>query len=109
MMTSRQRVGSAVNHQEPDRVPIDLGAMKASSISVKTYNQVKALCGINTSTRIWDPKFMIASVEEDVLQRFHADVVPLDVASVAQHSRPESEWIPRTFYPGADGLVPPGT
>ncbi len=78
-MTSRERVLRAVNFQETDRVPIDLGAMKASSIGVKAYNQIKARCGIRTNTRIWDPKFMIASVEEAVMQRFHADVVPLDV------------------------------
>ena len=107
IMTSRERVLRAVNFQDTDRVPIDLGAMKASSISVKTYNQVKALCGIRTNTRIWDPKFMIASVEEEVRQRFHVDVVPLDVSSALHAIRPDSEWIPKTLYPGAGGLLPP--
>jgi len=108
-MTSRERVLRAVNFQEPDRVPIDLGAMKASSISVKAYNQIKAKLGVRTNTRIWDPKFMIASVEEEVLQRFHVDVVPLDVSSAAHDARPDSEWIPKTLYPGAEGLLPPDT
>ncbi|HEC62707.1 MAG TPA: hypothetical protein ENI27_10725 [bacterium] len=107
IMTSRERVLRAVNFQDADRVPIDLGAMKASGISVKTYNQVKAQCGIHTNTRIWDPKFMIASVEEEVLQRFHVDVVPLDVSSAVHDTRPDSDWIPKTLYPGADGLLPP--
>ena len=38
-MTSRERVLRAVNFQDTDRVPIDLGAMKASGISVKAYNR----------------------------------------------------------------------
>jgi uroporphyrinogen decarboxylase len=108
-MTSRERVLKTVNFQNTDRVPIDLGAMKASSISVKAYNRVKARLGINTRTRIWDPKFMIALLEEDVMKRFHLDVVPLDISSTAHEARPDSEWIPKTLYEGADGLLPPGT
>lgn len=40
-MTSRERVLRAVNFQETDRVPIDLGAMKASGITVNAYNRLK--------------------------------------------------------------------
>ena len=108
-MTSRERVQHAVNFQETDRVPIDLGSMKASSAGIKAYNQVKARCGVLADTRIWDPKFMIASVEEEILQRFHVDVVPLDVASVTYDIRPDNEWVSKTLYPGAEGLLPPGT
>ncbi len=108
-MTSRERVLRTVNFQPADRAPIDLGAMKASSISVKAYNQVKARLGMQTPSRIWDPKFMIASVEEAVMQRFHLDVAPLDVSSVLDDVRPDSEWPPKTLYEGAEGLLPPGT
>ncbi|MBU4365616.1 MAG: hypothetical protein KKF10_00615 [Verrucomicrobia bacterium] len=108
-MTSRERVLRTVNFQDTDRVPIDLGAMKASGIGVKAYNRVKARLGVHTKTRIWDPKFMIASVEEEVMRRFHLDVVPLDVSSAVHDVRPASEWIPRTLYDGAEGLLPPGT
>ncbi|MCX6056733.1 MAG: methyltransferase, partial [Chloroflexi bacterium] len=67
-MTSRERVLRTVNFQNADRVPIDLGGMKASCIGVKAYNQVKEKLGIHTRTHVWDPKFMIASVEEDVMR-----------------------------------------
>jgi len=36
-MTSRERVAKAGNHQVPDRVPIDLGGMKASTIAAIAY------------------------------------------------------------------------
>jgi uroporphyrinogen-III decarboxylase len=109
MMTSRERVLRAVNFQPTDRVPIDLGAMKASGIAVKAYNRVKARLNIHTKTRIWDPLFMIASVEEEVMKRFHVDVVPLDVSSVMYDMRPDSELVPMTLYEGAEGLLPPHT
>jgi uroporphyrinogen-III decarboxylase len=108
-MTSRERVLRTVNFQPADRVPMDLGAMKASSISVKAYNQIKTRLGMQTPSRIWDPKFMIASVEEAVMQRFHLDVAPLDVSSALHDVRPDSEWLPKTLYEGADGLLSPDT
>ena len=107
-MTSRERVLRTVNFQDADRVPIDLGAMKASGITVKAYNELKAKLGIHTQTRIWDPRLMIACVEDEVLRRFHADVVPLDVATALYDGRPDSEWTPSTLYEGAGGLLPPG-
>jgi uroporphyrinogen-III decarboxylase len=107
IMTSRERVLRAVNFQPTDRVPIDLGAMKASGITVRAYNELKTRLGIHTPTRIWDPRLMIASVEQEVLQRFQVDVVPLDVSSAVQDGRPDSEWKPRILYEGAEGLLPP--
>ena len=108
-MTSRERVLRTVNFQETDHVPIDLGAMKASGITVKAYNQLKAQLGLHTPTRIWDPRLMIASVEEAVLQRFHADVIPLDVTAAVHDTRPDGDWHPSVLYEGAEGLLPPGT
>jgi uroporphyrinogen decarboxylase len=108
-MTSRERILRAVNFQTIDRVPIDLGGMKASGISVKAYNRIKAKLGLDTPTRIWDPTFMVASVEEAVMRRFHADVVPLDMTSVIQDASPDERWSPIALYEGAEGLLPPGT
>lgn len=108
-MTSRERVARAVRFQETDRVPIDLGGMKASGIAVRAYNRLKQCLGLHSPTRIWDPRFMIATVEEAVLQRFRADVMPLDVSSIVQDGLPDAEWAPTTLYEGAEGLLPPGT
>jgi uroporphyrinogen-III decarboxylase len=109
-MTSRERVLRAVNFEEVDRVPIDLGSMKASGITVKAYNQLKDRLGIRTPTRIWDTRLMIASVvEEEVMQRFHLDVVPLDTSSVLDDERPNSDWTEATLYEGAQGLLAPNS
>ena len=108
-MNSRERVSNAVDFREVDRAPIDLGSMKASTVCVKAYNRLKELLGVSTPTRIWDPRFMIALVEEEILRRFHIDVVPLDISSVADELAPDEEWIPKTLYEGAEGLMPPGT
>jgi uroporphyrinogen decarboxylase len=108
-MTSRERVWAAVNHRQPDRVPIDLGGMKASGVNAIAYHALKKRLGITTPTRILDPRFMIAVVEEEVLKRFHADVLPVDLSGIAAAVRPESEWVPRRLFDGTPVLFPPGT
>ena len=108
-MKSRERVAQAVNHQIPDRVPIDLGAMKASTIAAIAYDKLKRQLGITTPTKVVDPRFMIAALEDEVLRRLHVDVVPLDLSCVLPLARPDSEWLPRRLFDGTQVLFPPDT
>jgi uroporphyrinogen-III decarboxylase len=108
-MTSRERVLKTVNFQEPDRVPIDLGGMKASGIAASTYSRLMTKLGIGAPTRILDPRFMIAEVGEEMRRRFRVDVVPLDLSCITAAVRPRSEWMPRRIFDGSPVLFPPGT
>ena len=40
-MTPRQRVLASIEHREPDRVPVDLGATPSSGISAIAYGGLK--------------------------------------------------------------------
>jgi hypothetical protein len=108
-MTPRERVEKAVNHETPDRVPIDLSGMKASGIAASAYDKVKRALGVCTPTRILDTRFMIAEVDEEVLRRLHVDVVPLDLSIIVNAVRPDSDWVPRRLFDGTEVLFPPGT
>ena len=108
-MTSRERVQRAVGFQAPDRVPIDLGGMKASGIAVEAYARLRQHLGLAGRPKVLDARFMIAHVEDDVRRRLHVDVVPLDLSTTAALARPESAWIPRRLFSGAEALFPPGT
>jgi uroporphyrinogen-III decarboxylase len=108
-MTSRERVLRAVSHQIPDRVPIDLGGMKATGIAATAYDRLKKMAGIRSPTRVLDPRFMIAAVEQAVLERFHADVLPVDLSGIPGAVLPDREWIPRRAFDGTPLLFPPGT
>jgi hypothetical protein len=108
-MTSRERVQKTVSFEEPDRVPIDLGGMKASGIAAATYMRLKERLRIRTPTRILDARFMIADVEEEVRKRFRVDVVPVDLSCITGAVRPENEWVPRSLFDGSPVLFPPGT
>jgi hypothetical protein len=52
-MTSRERVLRAINHQEPDRVPLDLGATRQSGISASAYHKLKNISVWTLRRRWW--------------------------------------------------------
>lgn len=108
-MNSRERIQKTVRHEMPDRVPIDLGGLKASGIAAIAYDRLKKHLGINTPTKIIDARFMIAEVEDAVLQRLHADVRPFDVTVIPASVQPEECWVPKTLYDGTVVQFMPGT
>lgn len=77
-MTSRERVIAALNHQEPDRVPIDFGGHASSSIAILAYLKLKNLLGITEGTpKVYHVWGQIPDIEPAVLDRLHSDTVQL--------------------------------
>jgi uroporphyrinogen decarboxylase len=72
-MTSRQRVLKALNHQIPDRVPIDLGGFQ-TGIHTKAYVELLDYLGIEDKVTILDPVQQLAKPCEEVLERFRVDI-----------------------------------
>ena len=109
-MISRERVEKAINFQPADRVPIDLGGMRSSGISVKAYKQMKERLGVKSKTKVFDTKLMIAVVEEEVRKRFHIDVVGMNLDSaIWWATNNEEAWVPKRLFDGNEVLFPPGT
>lgn len=71
-MTSRQRMLAALNHQEPDRVPIDLGGNQ-TGIHKFAYQALTKHLGIDDPVTIMDAVQQLAQPCEAVLERFHVD------------------------------------
>jgi len=105
-LTSRERVLAALDHQEPDRMPIDFGAMRSTGIMAIAYNRLKAHLGISGgNTRLYDTGQQLAEVEESVRQRFGVDVIDL-TCTFPGAPIPNPEWRPWTLPDGAPCLAP---
>lgn len=77
-MTPRERIRYALNHQQPDRAPIDFGGHRSSGISAITYARLKkALDIFSGDIYVYDMIQQLAIVEPDVLDAVGADVVEL--------------------------------
>jgi uroporphyrinogen decarboxylase len=71
-MTSRERVLKALNHETPDRVPIDLGGNQ-TGIHKVAYQALAAHLGIRDDLVIMDAVQQLAQPCQEMLERFHVD------------------------------------
>lgn len=77
-MTGRERVLGALNHQQPDRPPIDLSGHRSSGIAAIAYAKLRKHLGLSGKPiRVYDPIQQLAIVDEDVLERFGVDTIEL--------------------------------
>ena len=107
-MTSRQRVMCALEHKQPDRMPIDLGIHFASGISAFAYHNLREYLGLSTDQiEIPDMVQFLARVDEDILKRFHIDTMLLcPPFAKTQRWNPSGEYhfsIPATAEPVQNG------
>ncbi|MHC4334864.1 MAG: uroporphyrinogen decarboxylase family protein, partial [Planctomycetota bacterium] len=72
-MTSRERVVKALNHEIPDRVPIDLGGFQ-TGIHKKAYVELLEYLGLDEDIVTLDPVQQLAKPSEEILKRFRVDV-----------------------------------
>ena len=97
-MTSRERVLAALNHREPDRVPIDFSGHRSSGIAAIAYARLRDFLGLPSKIiRVYDPIQQLAIVDDDVLERFNVDTIELGRAFAIE----DEHW--------ADWTLPDGT
>jgi uroporphyrinogen decarboxylase len=73
-LSHRERVIRALSHQEPDRVPIDLGSTRNSSINLVGYQKLKAHFGIEAEDKILHKFQQVAVVDERILKALDIDL-----------------------------------
>ena len=73
-MTSRERVLTALRHQEPDRVPYDLCGTHVTAISKGAYENLRAYLGLPVLEPVWlDVVQQVIIPDEAFLERFKVD------------------------------------
>jgi len=78
-MTPRERVAAALNHQEPDRVPIDLNATTVTSLTIKAYNNLRRYLDLqeDRDPAVWDIIQGVVCAREDIMNLFQIDTRPV--------------------------------
>ena len=83
-MNSRERVLAALNHQEPDRVPFDMGGTVITGIHYKAYLALRDYLGLpKREPKIIDMIQQLALVEDDVMARLNVDMKNISPRSSA--------------------------
>lgn len=114
-MNSRERVIQSLDHKEPDRIPIDLGATIVSSIVKKTYIELMQHLGLPVGQiKMLDYVQQLPYLDESLLQRFEVDfrLVQLPAATTSgvdifedgEYFAFIDRWGSKLHMPKKDGL-----
>ena len=105
-MTSRERIMSALNHRQPDRVPVDLSGHRSSGIAAIAYHKLREFLGLPSKPiRVYDVLQQLAVVDDDVLERFGVDTIELGRGFALD----DDSWVPWTLPDGTPCQVPAWT
>ena len=107
-MNSRERVRIALNHQEPDRIPLDLGAGFQTGMHVSIVYAFRQALGLDepgTPVKVIEPYQMLGEIKPDLLDAVQADFVGVNPPSTMFGFRNEG-WKPWTTFDGTPVLVP---
>jgi uroporphyrinogen decarboxylase len=102
-VTKRERVLRAIQHREPDKVPIDLGAMRSTGISAVAYSRLKEHLGIRQGhTYVYDVVQQLAQPEQAILDYMESDVVDLGRVFLEE----DSDWKDFSLPDGSPAKIP---
>ena len=75
-LTSRERVLTAIHHEQPDRVPLVIGVSNATGVKMRPYKGIKDIIGVQAPDNyIYDwPELGTAEIDEETMCRLHSDV-----------------------------------
>jgi len=107
-MNSRERVNLALNHQEADRVPLDLGGCNVTGMNVSIVHKLRQALGLDapgTPVKVIEPYQMLGDIDTDLLDALGADVLPLR-ARKTMFGFENRGWKPWTAFDGTPVLVP---
>jgi len=103
-MDPRERIKLALDRKPVDRMPIDFGSTRSTSISTIAYERLRKKLGINSGlSRMYDFIQQNSYVEMEVIEKFNVDIIDPGMAFL----RSEDDWTGFTIpHDGTRCLVP---
>jgi len=105
-MTSRERVIKAINHEEPDRVPVDFGGTDVTGLHEGIYCDIVRHLGLDLlPPKIIDQLMMVARMDPQVAQWMCSDVMCVENYE-QRFGMKNADWKIWRTATGNDVLVP---
>jgi hypothetical protein len=106
-MNSRERVRTALNHQLPDRIPVDFGSTAVTGIHVRIIEKLREYFGLDKHpVKVIEPYQMLGEIEEDLAQALSVDTIQVsgrkNMFGIEQTGWKEFKtfWDQRVLVPG---------
>jgi len=98
----------ALNHQKPDRIPLDLGGCGQTGMHVSSVYLLRQALGLDvagTPVKVVEPYQMLGEIKPDLIDALGVDVVSLGGTATLFGFKNEG-WKPWTTFDGTPVLVP---
>lgn len=107
-MTSKERVLSALNHREPDRVPVDFGGTAVTGIHVSCVAALRDFFRLEKRpVKVHEPYQMLGWIDDDLKEAMGLDVDGI-CSRKTMFGFPNENWREWRTDQGLDVLVPEG-
>lgn len=109
-MNSRERVNLALNHKEPDRVPLDLGGSVVTCMHVSIVYKLRQALGLDapgTPVKVVEPYQMLGEIKPELQAALGVDVATIRGPRTMFGFKNE-DWKPWAMFDGTPVLVPAG-
>ncbi|MCX6575564.1 MAG: methyltransferase [Candidatus Aminicenantes bacterium] len=104
-MTSKDRVIQALNHKEPDRIPVDFGATAVTGMHVNCVIGLRDHYGLEKRpVKVHEPYQMLGLIDEDLKRVLGIDVEGVYAAETL-FGFPNENWRPWLMDDGTEVLV----
>ena len=106
-MTSRERFQATLDHRQPDRVCVDMGATPTSGIAASTLSKLRraVLRDEDYRVRVFEPYQMLGEVDDELLDALGIDVMGL-FGRKTMFGFEIGDWKPFELFDGTPVLVP---
>jgi hypothetical protein len=108
-MTSRERLQTTLNHQQPDRVCIDFGATSVTGIHVSVVHRLRQrlLGDADFRVKVVSLNQMLGEIDDELRTVLGIDVLGV-MPRKSSYGSPARDWKPFTLFDGTPCLVPGG-
>ena len=106
-MNSRERLNAALNHRQPDRVPVDFGATFVTGIHVSVVHRLRqrVLGETDPRVKVIEPYQMLGEIDDQLREALGIDVIGALPRKSIFGTEPK-DWKEFTTFDGVTCLVP---
>ncbi len=104
-MNARERLNMTLNHQEPDKVVVDLGSSVVTGIAAGALSRLRDALGLEKRlVKVYEPMQLLGEVEEDVREALGIDVAGV-CPNIVNFGYENKDWKPWHLADGTEVLV----
>ena len=107
-MNPRERIAKALNHEEADRVPLDIGSTPVSGISASVLSKLRLALDLDEPgdrVKVIEPYQMLGEVADDLREALGIDTAPLG-GRATLFGFENKDWKEWELFDGTPVLVP---